>query len=180
MPDKGVHLYVEVIKLIASKYPDWSFGLIGSYKLGENNITDYYAQNVISKFKEIGNQAKFFGFKDQNFVQKKMKTASIIIIPSLWQEPFGLVASEAMSNGISIIASKVGGIPEIVKRNGILIKNINKQKLKNELEKLMGNSDKIKMLQKLSWNNFEHSSKKSSKNLDNYRKRILYSHFVNN
>ena len=51
-----------------------------------------------------------------------MKSASIIVIPSLWQEPFGLVAAEAMSNGICIIASKVGGIPEIIKKNGILIR----------------------------------------------------------
>ena len=32
-----------------------------------------------------------------------MKRASIIIIPSLWQEPFGLVAAEAMSNGIHVL-----------------------------------------------------------------------------
>ena len=38
--------------------------------------------------------------KIKNFVEKKMKTASIIVIPSLWEEPFGLVAAEAMSNGI--------------------------------------------------------------------------------
>ena len=44
-----------------------------------------------------------------------MKTASIIVIPSIGEEPFGLVAAEAMSNGICIIASKVGGIPEIIK-----------------------------------------------------------------
>ena len=61
----------------------------------------------------------------QDFVKKKMKTASIIVIPSLWQEPYGLVAAEAMSNGICIIASKVGGIPEINNDNGILIENIN-------------------------------------------------------
>ena len=42
-----------------------------------------------------------------------MKTASIIVIPSVWEEPFGLVAAEAMSNGIGIIASDIGGITEI-------------------------------------------------------------------
>ena len=46
-----------------------------------------------------------------------MKSASIVVIPSIWEEPFGLVAAEAMSNGACIIASKVGGIPEIIKKN---------------------------------------------------------------
>ena len=37
-------------------------------------------------------------------------------MPSIWEEPFGLVAAEAMSNSIAIIASKVGGLSEIVKK----------------------------------------------------------------
>ena len=102
-----------------------------------------------------------------------MKTASIIVIPSVWDEPFGLVAAEAMSNGIGIIASDIGGIPEIVKDNGVLIKDINKQKLEYALVDLIRNSTKRKKLQKLSWANFEFSSKRSSKKLDLYREIIL-------
>ena len=41
-------------------------------------------------------------------------------------------------------------------------------------------SSKIENLQKLSWNNFEHTSKNSSEKLDDYRNRILFNHFVNN
>ena len=63
--------------------------------------------------------------KIKNLLKKKMKNASIVVIPSIWEEPFGLVAAEAMSNGACIIASKVGGIPEIIKDNGILIDKIN-------------------------------------------------------
>ena len=37
-----------------------------------------------------------------------MKSGSIIIILVLWQEPFGLVAAEAMSNGMAIIAANSG------------------------------------------------------------------------
>ena len=67
-----------------------------------------------------------------------MKRASIIIIPSLWQEPFGLVAAEAMSNGIAIIASSVG-LTEIIDKNGILIKNITSNKIERSLIKLIDN-----------------------------------------
>ncbi len=178
--EKGVDLYVEVIKSIANRFPDWKFHLIGSLRLGYDNNKDSFASKIITKFKKIGNQTQFHGFKNQDFVQEKMKSASIIIIPSIWEEPFGLVAAEAMSNGIAIIASDIGGIPEIIKKNGVLIKNINQTKLQDELEKLMSNSSKIKNLQKLSWNNFEHTSKNSSEKLDDYRSRILFNHSVNN
>ena len=105
-----------------------------------------------------------------------MQDASIIIIPSLWEEPFGLVAAEAMSNGISIIASKVGGIPEIVEKNGVLIKDINRTKLKNILIDLMNDEEKRSIYQKKVWDNFKLSSEFSSKKLDKYR-RFIFQNF---
>ena len=180
VPEKGVHLYVDVIEKIANNYPDWNFDLIGSFRLGDDENKGSFVSEVITKFQNIGTQTHFHGFKNQNYVQQKMKSASIIVIPSIWEEPYGLVVSEAMSNGIAIIASDIGGIPEIIKENGILIKNISRLKLQDELERLMSNSEKIKILQKLSWNNFGHSSKNSSEKLDKYRDRFLSSYFINN
>lgn len=41
-----------------------------------------------------------------------------VIVPSIWQEPFGLVAIEAMSQARPVIFSKVGALPEIVGPDG--------------------------------------------------------------
>ena len=68
-----------------------------------------------------------------------MKSASIIIIPSLWQEPFGLVAAEAMSYGAAIIASNRGALSEIIGNNGVLIDKIDYEKLKSALTNLLSN-----------------------------------------
>lgn len=171
--EKGVDLYVDTIRSVAPKFPDWSFNLIGSSKLGEIDNKETYAQKILKKFKDIGKQANFYGFKNKNFVEKKMKSGSIIIIPSLWQEPFGLVAAEAMSNGIAIIAANSGGIPEIVGKNGILINDINCSKLKRALFDLLSNSEKRIMYQNKSWINFKFSSTYSSEKLDNFRKIIF-------
>ena len=102
-----------------------------------------------------------------------MKTASIIIIPSLWEEPFGLVAAEAMSNGVAIIASKVGGLTEIVKNNGVLIENINFKKLLEALKELIENKNKRKRYQNKSWKNFNLTSENSSAKLDDIRRMII-------
>ena len=175
--EKGVDLYVDVAKLVASNYPDWSFSLIGSFKLGSNKYSNSYINKLIEKFNSIGPQAKFYGFKDYSFVEEKMKSASIIIIPSIWQEPFGLVAAEAMSNGICIIASKVGGIPEIIENNGSLIENINLEKLEKKLLELINNNELREKYQKLAWKNFKLSSNESSQKLDNFRKSIFQSYY---
>ena len=171
--EKGVDLYVKVAKSLASSYPEWKFGIIGSLRLADQNKTNSFGNKVIEKFKSIGRQANYYGFKDYNFVEKKMKTTAIIVIPSIWEEPFGLVAAEAMSNGICIVASKVGGIPEIIKDNGVLIENINFQKLKQSLIRLI-NDDELRIFyQKKAWKNFEFSAESSSKKLDNFRQIIF-------
>jgi glycogen(starch) synthase len=41
----------------------------------------------------------------------------LLIVPSLWQEPFGRVIVEAYSYGIPVLGSRVGGIPEIIDEN---------------------------------------------------------------
>ena len=171
--EKGIHLYVDVAKSVAKQFPDWNFGIIGSFRLGDNQNTNSFAYKVIKRFKDIGNQANFYGFKDYNFVQKKMKSTSIIVIPSLWEEPFGLVAAEAMSNGIAIIASKVGGIPEIIKNNGLLIENINHKKLENTLVGLINDKKERGYLQLEAWNNFKLTSLTTSKKLDKFRYLIF-------
>ena len=171
--EKGVDLYVDTITSIAQNFPDWTFNIIGSSKLGKINNDGSYYNKIKEKFKKIGPQANFYGFKNKNFVEEKMKSGSIIIIPSLWQEPFGLVAAEAMSNGIAIIASNSGGIPEIVGNNGVLINNIDYKKLKKELIDFLSNKDKRTFFQQKSWKNFKLSASYSSKKLDNFRKSIF-------
>ena len=177
VPEKGVDLYVDTIKSIASKFPDWSFNLIGSSRLGEADSNGSYANKISKKFNDIGTQTFFYGFKNKNFVEEKMKSASIIIIPSLWQEPFGLVAAEAMSNGAAIIASNTGGLAEIIGNNGVLIDNIDYKKLKIALTNLLSNQSQRVFFQQKSWKNFNLSSISSSKKLDSFRKAIFQKYY---
>src|SRR5262249_52952682 len=49
--------------------------------------------------------------------------AGAVVVPSLWFETFPMVIGEAMSNGIPVIASRIGGLPELVQHEstGLLI-----------------------------------------------------------
>jgi glycosyltransferase involved in cell wall biosynthesis len=43
-----------------------------------------------------------------------LHAADVLVLPSVWQEPFGRVVIEALATGRPVIASRVGGIPEIL------------------------------------------------------------------
>ena len=62
--------------------------------------------------------------------------------------------------------SKVGGIPEIIKDNGILIDNINHKKLSLKIENLIEENKMIKNYKRRAWKNFEFFSDTSSNKLD--------------
>ncbi len=56
-------------------------------------------------------RATFLGLVPPQTLFEKI---DVLVVPSLWHEPFGRVAVEAMAWGIPVIASKRGGLPEIV------------------------------------------------------------------
>ena len=171
--EKGVDIYVKAISNIAQTFPEWNYYIIGSSHLGVKSEENIFVKKLLNDFDQIGNQARFEGFMSYINVQEKMKTASIIVVPSVWEEPFGLVVAEAMSNGIAVIASNVGGIPEIIGNNGITINDINEIKIENEIIGLINDKNKLNTLQRLSWNNFTMSAKNSSLMLDQHRKNTI-------
>ncbi|GEM_PF-5782711 len=61
-------------------------------------------------FKTIGGKTKL-GYKE---TLEEMRKTLAVIVPSRWSEPFGRVALEALMMGTSVVASKRGGLPEII------------------------------------------------------------------
>ena len=58
----------------------------------------------------LGERVRFNGF--QRCPQDWMRRANCVVVPSFWQEPYGLVAAEAVALGRHVVAFAVGGLPE--------------------------------------------------------------------
>jgi len=67
-------------------------------------------------------------------------SSDVVVVPSIWAEPFGLTAIEAMSSGVPVIASNIGGLKEtIVDGNtGFLVRPGHSQDIAEKLGILMG------------------------------------------
>ena len=62
-----------------------------------------------------GTNVAFLGAVPPSEVRRHMARAAIVVVPSTWQEPLGLVPLEAMAAGALVVASAVGGMRETVR-----------------------------------------------------------------
>ncbi len=60
-----------------------------------------------------GANVRMLGYRDHPEVLAAMARAAIVVVPSRWPEPFGLVALEALASGAALICSPRGGLPEV-------------------------------------------------------------------
>jgi glycosyltransferase involved in cell wall biosynthesis len=71
----------------------------------------------------LGDRVTFHGWVSPEQVNQLIANARALIFPSLWHEPGGTVAFEAMSSSRAVIMSRVGGMPEVIQPgvNGLLV-----------------------------------------------------------
>jgi len=83
----------------------------------------------------------FHGWVDETKAIQLLQKARVLVFPSVWHEPAGLVTLEAAAVGRAVIASRVGGIPEYASRlqNALLIEPNDVSELAQNIEQLATN-----------------------------------------
>jgi glycosyltransferase involved in cell wall biosynthesis len=71
----------------------------------------------------VQQRVSFRGWLDTDKLARELAEASIVAIPSLWPEPFGLVGIEAFAAGRPVIASSTGGVRDWLEdgRSGVCV-----------------------------------------------------------
>ena len=93
---------------------------------------------------------------DQKNLKDYYNVADVFVGPSL-SEPQGLVFIEALASGVPVIASKVGGIVDIVddEKNGFLVKPQSSRSIYKKLKLLIDDSSKLQQLKSHTRQNVE-------------------------
>lgn len=140
---KGIHWFVEeVIPLLLEKYKDFIYVIVGDGHL-RGNIED-----IIHK-KKISNWVVLLGKVSDELLKLVYNISDIFIMPNIPVEGdiegFGIVALEAASCKLSIVASDLEGIRDALLEGavGSLIPPLNAEKFKNEILRLL-NDDNLR------------------------------------
>ncbi len=131
---KGVKHLIDALPSITSKYPDTKLIIVGNGEQEES------LKKLVCTHK-IQDSVKFMGKISNETLLNLYLKIDVYVQPSIY-EPLGIAIMEAMSNGKSVIASNVGGIPELITnwKDGVLVKPANSSEIGEAILTLFSNS----------------------------------------
>lgn len=109
--------------------------------------------------KQVGamTNIEFLGALDNKKTLSYMRRARACVVPSVWWEPFGMVAIEPQAVGTPVIASNTGGLAELVihERTGLLVEPGSVHALAGAMKRLFDDPDGARHMGKLAKRKFE-------------------------
>ncbi len=115
IPEKGVPDLLEAARMVLSRRPGTHFAIVGS----GDYAPEYKMQ---ARRMGIADSVTFTGLLDNPMEDGVYAAADVFCLLSRWEEAFGWVIAEAMAFEKPVVATAVGGIPEVVDkdRTGLL------------------------------------------------------------
>jgi glycosyltransferase involved in cell wall biosynthesis len=107
IPEKGIPDLLEIAKLVCDQRSDVHFVIVG-----EGAYRTEYARKA--KSMGLGDFVTWTGLIADPFAEGVYDAADVVCQLSRWNELFGWMIAEAMAFGKPIVATRVGGIPEVV------------------------------------------------------------------
>jgi spore coat protein SA len=143
IPEKGVHIFIEAMRLLEANGVEVTARIVGGAGFGGYETSKYVNQLKQNKPSNV----EFSDYISGPALAVEFRKAQIFCCPSTWSEPFGMVNVEAMATALPVIATAVGGIPEIFQEGGgLLIPSNSPGALAAAIELLLKDSAKRRQL----------------------------------
>lgn len=139
--DKGGELLIKALKLLKNDGFGAKLTMVGDGPEKPRMLD--LARNL-----ELEAQVDFVGIKKGAELREILNAHNIIVVPSLWKEPFGVVALEGMACGCVPVVAGDTGLVEAVGETGIVFKRGDVQDLAMAIKRLLGNSEKLRSLRR--------------------------------
>lgn len=94
----------------------------------------------------LNTQVTFVGPRTGEALVMLLNRHNIMVVPSIWKEPFGIVALEGIACGCAVVGSSGGGLGDAIGPCGITFKNSDITGLTAALESLLRDPPKVRKL----------------------------------
>lgn len=152
--EKGVYELLEAFRRVHRRTPDTELLLAGD---GEErgNIERWIAANG------MGSCVTLPGYVRGAEKGRMLADADVFVLPTRHGEGCPVALLEAMAAGLPVIASDVGGIPDVVKdgRNGVMLDEVTPEAVERALTEVLGNLERWRLAGRLNmheaWRKYE-------------------------
>jgi len=128
--DKGVDLLLDALALLAGRGLRPSLSIIGDGP--ERPALEAQARRL-----GLAGQTAFLGIRRGSQLTGILNRHHVLVVPSRYNEPFGIVALEGIACGCVVVASSGGGLPEAVGPCGLTFPNGDTEALAGALERFL-------------------------------------------
>lgn len=135
--EKGLEYAIKAVGMLAAKNP----GLKIRYEIiGAGNLREKL-QSLVAE-EGLSETITFSGGMDQDYVSGKLAESDIFLLSSV-EEALSVALMEAMASGLPAVATKVGGVPELVRdgESGYLVQPGDAEAMAEKLDLLVKNPD---------------------------------------
>ncbi|MBU7004347.1 MAG: glycosyltransferase family 4 protein, partial [Theionarchaea archaeon] len=137
--EKGTMVLLKAFSSLLEVRPESRLTIVGTGPL-EGRL-----RRGVSDSAQLKNSVTIAGYVPPPEVSRFFERSSIVVVPSVWPEPFGRTPAEAMAAARPVIASSSGGIPEVVEhgKTGLLVSPGKPEALSVALGELLPDRRKI-------------------------------------
>jgi glycogen(starch) synthase len=125
--EKGPEVLIEAMAILKRKGLEYALTIVG-----DGPCRDEIAAAV--RAHGLQDQVRLTGPITGEPLADLMNSHHVVVIPSLWAEPFGIVAVEAIACGCEVVGTNEGGLPEAIGPCGITVPNGSAEALANAIE----------------------------------------------
>lgn len=113
-PDKGMEVLIDAFRKAYQRDDRLVLQIAGKVRCAEIRNPEEYLNKLKQRADNIpANNLQFLSHRSD--VSQLIANSNMLLLPSVWEEPFGRTIVEGMACGVPTLASDIGGIPEILR-----------------------------------------------------------------
>ena len=137
--DKGLDVLIAALSLLGKRGRRVGLTVIG-------DGPELAALRRQARDLDVSEQIDFCGRRVGGALVASLNEHQVLVVPSVWEEPFGVVALEAMACGCIPLVSRSGGLPDAIGGGGVVVPLGDVDALARAIDGLLGDPAQIEHL----------------------------------